>query len=507
MDRIRRVKCDETKPECRRCTSTGRKCDGYVSFEAFVPSARKPSESAGHRSDGKSLVAPSLRPNNQLAQLETRSLEYFRRRSLYALSGFIETEFWSRFLFQVSESEPAVKHAIIAFSSFHERTEPQYLSLQERSQQTLSPGRQHDFALEQYNRAVRLLRQRLSQDDRSKNVTLTSCILFTCMEFMRGNSDTATTHLRNGLNILRLQPPDNSVDPNTVQGLGLDKSLAPVFARVALVQSLYGQTRHHRFWDLMDVPAEYSPSQFKTLDAARTSLINLMNAVLTFCYMKDYELFESQEATILRQQSIAHKLDEWASAFNNFTHEQAPAQILDHRGVSIVRAHYLLNALWVQKALFCEEEAFDVHIPSFIEIVNILERAIHSPGKPNTDLADLPSFSADMGIVSVLFFTAIKCREPSVRRRASAVLRRGPRREGMWDSIESARVADLIIAVEEEPVRDAPGVLPPEWARIHDFDIQPPDSVYPNQRLVNLRWNPRGFDCDTSAIRQEYIML
>ncbi|TQS32088.1 hypothetical protein Golomagni_07605, partial [Golovinomyces magnicellulatus] len=27
--KIRRVKCDEVAPSCNRCTSTGRKCDGY----------------------------------------------------------------------------------------------------------------------------------------------------------------------------------------------------------------------------------------------------------------------------------------------------------------------------------------------------------------------------------------------------------------------------------------------------------------------------------------------
>lgn len=31
--KIRRKKCDETKPECHRCTSTGRRCDGYNSNE------------------------------------------------------------------------------------------------------------------------------------------------------------------------------------------------------------------------------------------------------------------------------------------------------------------------------------------------------------------------------------------------------------------------------------------------------------------------------------------
>ncbi|KAL2349610.1 hypothetical protein BJ546DRAFT_725193 [Cryomyces antarcticus] len=28
--KIRHVKCDERKPECSRCTGTGRRCDGYT---------------------------------------------------------------------------------------------------------------------------------------------------------------------------------------------------------------------------------------------------------------------------------------------------------------------------------------------------------------------------------------------------------------------------------------------------------------------------------------------
>lgn len=36
--RIRRIKCDEEKPFCRRCVSTGRKCDGYNSHQLRFPS-------------------------------------------------------------------------------------------------------------------------------------------------------------------------------------------------------------------------------------------------------------------------------------------------------------------------------------------------------------------------------------------------------------------------------------------------------------------------------------
>lgn len=510
MDRIRRVKCDESKPECRRCTSTGRKCDGYVSFEAFVPSDRKASDDGTHKNEEKSLiatsVATSLRPGNQLTHLETRSFEYFRRRSLYALSGFIETEFWSQFLLQVSEAEPAVKHAIIALSNFHERTEPKYLSLAEDSSQALSPERQHDFALQQYNKAIRLLRSRLSQNDQTKNVTLTSCILFTCMEFMRGNPDAATTHLRSGLNILRLQPPDSDQGHDPVGGPRLDHSLAPIFARLALIHSLHGQPRNNRFWDLMDVPEESLPSQFKTLDGARISLMNLVNAVLAFNDMLEFNLFDSESTIINNQKKLMQRLENWSSAFEHFTLNQPSDLHVDQRGVKVVWSHYLLSSLWVQKALSPAEEAFDAHIPTFIKIISTLESVIQDSATLNGGINDLPSFSVDMGFISVLFFTATKCRDPLARRKAAALLRQGPRREGLWDSIEAAKVADLIISVEEESVQNMPGVLPPEWARIHDCDIQPPDPVRKTQ-LVNLTWKPRGLDCDAFDIRPEHITL
>lgn len=44
--RIRHVKCDQLKPACGRCTSTGRTCDGYVG----VPTAEATSMSLAKRS-------------------------------------------------------------------------------------------------------------------------------------------------------------------------------------------------------------------------------------------------------------------------------------------------------------------------------------------------------------------------------------------------------------------------------------------------------------------------
>lgn len=66
-----------------------------------------------------------------------------------------------------------------------------------------------------------------------------------------------------------------------------------------------------------------------------------------------------------------------------------------------------------------------------------------------------PSFSADLGIVPPLYVVATKCRDPVLRRQAIRLLRSSARREGMWDSELTARIAMWIAEVEEE------GVFPP----------------------------------------------
>ena len=63
------------------------------------------------------------------------------------------------------------------------------------------------------------------------------------------------------------------------------------------------------------------------------------------------------------------------------------------------------------------------------------------------------SFALDLGIVPPLFVVATKCRQRKLRREAIRLLMSSPRREGMWDSILSGRVAKWIMEIEEEGMR------------------------------------------------------
>lgn len=161
---MRRVKCDETRPACLRCLSTRRVCDGYNDIQ---PSHQPPCNlPVVHVTSGPSFdvhVPSKLK----------RSFEFFVQRSCLSLAGFFESDFWERLVLQAAYHESAVYHAIVAIGSFHELLEHQIKGIYENP----------DFALLQYNLAIRELLVPLSQNgERAVDVCLISCILFACFE-------------------------------------------------------------------------------------------------------------------------------------------------------------------------------------------------------------------------------------------------------------------------------------------------------------------------------------
>ncbi|KAH8424909.1 Zn(II)2Cys6 transcription factor domain-containing protein [Aspergillus melleus] len=54
------------------------------------------------------------------------------------------------------------------------------------------------------------------------------------------------------------------------------------------------------------------------------------------------------------------------------------------------------------------------------------------------------------GIIPMLYWSSLKCRDPLVRRRALAVLSRGPQQEGLWRKKRFLKVTGMVIDLEEQ---------------------------------------------------------
>jgi hypothetical protein len=213
------VKCDEEKPSCKRCIDTGRKCDGYAiqperkslksavpSDHAVVPPTQKrpspPTTSISHpavrRLAPAKLIVDAQFLSPAVSGEDSPWIEYFSVRTGPALSSVSRHPFWSFTLPQLSASEPAIRHALIASSATHARFEADATN-----NQLAHNAIDLDFILRHYNESIRQLKLHLSRGPQSLDYALLCCLLFISMECIFGNRILVIDHLQNGLNMLQ----------------------------------------------------------------------------------------------------------------------------------------------------------------------------------------------------------------------------------------------------------------------------------------------------------------
>jgi hypothetical protein len=209
--RIRRIKCDEVKPHCQRCTSTGRKCDGYSPPPTFRKSTPPRSETTASSSipTHSYTAVPDKIPHAQginllLTPQELRSFTFFRSYTVRQIGSIFDAEFWNRLLLQAAYHEPAVRHSICALGALHEVFEKGHpgtklLETGEGKDQK-RVGSDDAFALQQFVKALGYFLEPMKgtgkqlgngkKDDRGiekhmgqkADVALMTCILFICFE-------------------------------------------------------------------------------------------------------------------------------------------------------------------------------------------------------------------------------------------------------------------------------------------------------------------------------------
>jgi len=159
---VRRVKCDEGRPACLRCTSAARVCDGYND-------AQPPRSSPSNRI---SIIAGPSSDIHASTQSH-RSFSFFVQRTSPQLAGFFGSDFWERIVLQTAYHEPAVRHAVVAVGSLHEMFE----------HQTVMIDANKVFALKEYNLAIKHLLIPLPPNKKRRiDICLITCILFICFE-------------------------------------------------------------------------------------------------------------------------------------------------------------------------------------------------------------------------------------------------------------------------------------------------------------------------------------
>lgn len=472
------MKCDEQKPQCQRCVKGGRACDyeppqprrfhgksGFINYTSICPRQSTPL------------------PRRDLDCRQQRALRYFRERAALALGSPFCPELWDKHFLLLSEHAPCVRSALIALGSVYE-------DFTSNGNPTAS-----DYALRHYGKAIQCVVDLCtSKHPHAVEAALVTCILFACLENLRGYYHSCLTHLASGLSVL--QEYQATADP-TNQSVIPIAQLRFLFVRIDSQLIELGGVEFGKSVRLYDEAAYGTPAELRNLDEAMLYLEIIFNRLQWFgrsCEQVAVENGTSEAALAplyTKRQHLRSELQQWQLAFDRINARGSMDTSCTNRETGALALRLLSNAVAIGLALDLIDGQldFDLCLPTFQVIVADAEAFIalsaaipksrspssmprNSPATPPPPPLPPPAahttFTMTPGCVFPLYFTAARCRHSPTRHRALHLLRNCRRREGLWDSTLAAHVAERLIALEEASAAQQPSS--PTTASENDSD-------------------------------------
>ncbi|PQE17519.1 putative UPC2 Regulatory involved in control of sterol uptake protein [Rutstroemia sp. NJR-2017a BBW] len=196
--KARRVKCDETKPQCIRCQKFGRICDGYT----LETPSRGSVMLIQPRIPAADFYTPSV--SLQATEEEGRYFRYFCEHTAHQLPGYFDPTFWNYIILQESHGIAPIRHAIIAIGALNKSLESAPRPHLKVNVIQEIDRKHHEFAVLQHLKAIQALKQYISNSTGPQlRTALITCLLFVCFETFQGSYATSVQQTYGGLKLLR----------------------------------------------------------------------------------------------------------------------------------------------------------------------------------------------------------------------------------------------------------------------------------------------------------------
>ncbi|KAI1275238.1 hypothetical protein F5Y07DRAFT_185296 [Xylaria sp. FL0933] len=470
--KARHIKCDETRPYCRRCSQQGWVCGGYLAVD-------------GNYEAGVGFIEPSITTyaipfRIPGSQQDRRLLHYFCVRGAGDLSGHLGSEFWTRLVLQQSHDHAPVRQAVVALSCAHQC----YITARDGGESAPADAIVH------YSRAMRSLRKYMSVsiDNRTEMpaiIPLVCSILFCCFENSQGNTEAALRHLSSGVSILARQKERRSFNHHEVRDHEHLDLLEHMLARLDLQASMFDDARLPLMKQDPTIKTEASsPDTFKTIDDAQRELTSLQSKKLQFLiYNETLKFWTEQDLpneVKLEKQTIEAASTDWYEKLDRSVQDQtispensnSPETSRSENGfaaqshkcaqdpaITILHIHYHVFRLLLSASLPYNPSVFGAspgtaHYNTLNTILDLMESTPQARG------AGSRSLGAETGIVAPLFLLIMKCTDPAIFERAlNLLLAISGRREGMFDSRVLAEIAMRFASQHQTPL----GTVALEW--------------------------------------------
>ncbi|KFY62501.1 hypothetical protein V496_04563, partial [Pseudogymnoascus sp. VKM F-4515 (FW-2607)] len=357
--KIRHVKCDEAKPHCRRCLSTGRICDGYLS---------PPRRSTITHPSADSHVLATL-PGTPS---ERHSFNFFHSHTAPQLRGLFSSPFWSQHVLQASLREGAIWHAAVALGALHGGFE---------DAKTGGEG----FAIKQYIKAISCLTR--PGAEKRVDVALIACLLFTCFESLRGHHSPALLHLDNGINLL-LELQSYS---ETISGVTTPTYPVTPYTTLSALQALLTRLDTQATQLITARRTRLRPSSVPSRNYMFTSLEEAQSAsdeLWNYC-LYTLQPFSPSTASLHpsahhhqhqhqhpsphpTRADLAHLQSYYATALSTFLRTHPSRTPRERKASALLRLHALVAALSLSPASVSpSEEAWSAHTADFAAILSL----------------------------------------------------------------------------------------------------------------------------------------
>lgn len=461
--RNRRIKCDEAKPRCFKCTSTGRTCKGYATEIRFVQNRRLVPRS--QTVDGNLRVTDGFMRSVLLgigcSDMERQFFCSYRRATEagIAMHSCGVSSFWTTLAPKLGHYDEGVRHSLTALGAAYHL----YKVSKERSNHipSSSPAieKLERFTWREYNLAIKNLQRHLDNPEaESIALVLVSCLAFISLELLRGDHATAIAHMRNGVQIilsaLDVQVLRKATSRQWKAGSSLSEAdlweLIIEFRNVEFalggfasdVPLVLGQQLRH-------VTGNHDLGPIDSVAGGYEARVKYVNDIMVRCWeLREHRGDEAfwaqprirQELETLRQRgaNIMSALELlWAGphAPETGTWLSYSSQ-MDWLLVNSARTMIQLVPFGIESHVkMAQRPCFQDELSQGVSFAAKLHLAHGSKGKPPSD------YTLETGIIALMYWSYVYSTRPEIKEAALRIMQESDRREGPWDSSNSLRFA------------------------------------------------------------------
>jgi hypothetical protein len=412
-------------------------------------------------------------------QQQYRCYRQFCEQNAYKLSGYYDSDLWSRLVLQACETDSFIRHIVTAIGAL---TFNSWNNTASHREEPLS----RQFAYTEYSIAIAELKTAFEQRKVDTRTKLLVCILFACFECYHLNNDAAIRQILTAVNLVQenaelrgklqrkadstplLPPPiDDEIEDCIVR---LEVQVIAYGIGYTVPRSAYQYSQKMRRGQAI---VDKLPTPFTSLKEARTALnVVMLRAMHWHLSGGDYvqnlkvswaEALQHPHAVDPTYPQFCNTTDEyqwWSLAFTPLLKtartQRDPALF---KGATLLRIHYLASDLCVATYSPLVQYYYTQRTPQLTELVGLIQDMIDTPDMPLVEDTD---FQLDIKLIIPLNVVGLKYRHRALRRRAIDILLSLPRREGVWDGMTVGKLTKWIADIEDEGLEGEEEYVPLE---------------------------------------------